>query len=72
VVQSDADTSADAEPFDDPAQGDVFSLRTGVGCTTYSPGTPEPLLLLMLLMAFGCLKRNNRDKTHIEPLKAEP
>jgi len=64
VAQSDSDAQADTdtELFDDPVQGDTVLLRTGLGgsagCSIVASGKPEPLILLMLLMAIGCLTRN--------------
>ena len=60
IVQSDSD----APILDDPSQIDTSSLRTGVsgtpGCSG-AYGTPAPLMLMMLLMAFMCLQRKRRS-----------
>ena len=60
VIQSDGGTSTGT----DQGQGELLSLRTGLGgapgCSNFAPGTPQPLLLLMLLMAIGCLSRNGK------------
>jgi len=55
VIQGDAETPTGIAQFDE--QGGT-SLRTGPGCSIVASETPEPLMLLMLLMAILSLARN--------------
>ena len=52
-----ADSEVEMPLFDDPQQAGIASLRTGPGCSSITHGAPAPLMLMMLLMAFGCLHR---------------
>jgi len=66
VLQDDGDTPAgtDVDPSDDQMQVAVTSVRTGLGgapgCSGFAAATPEPLLLLVLLMSIGCLVRTSK------------
>ena len=69
VLQDDNAMPADAvtEPFDDQVQDAVSSLRTGLGgapgCSNFASATPDPLLLLVLLMSIASLTRTSKRIT---------